>query len=40
LRGAQEHGFPEEYIAVIEAQESIEDIDKERIQRELAIYRD
>lgn len=40
LRGAREHGFPEDYIAKIEAQESIEDVDKERIQRELAIYED
>lgn len=40
LRGAREHGFPEEYIAMIEAQESIEDVDKERIQRELTIYED
>ena len=40
LRGAREHGFPEEYIAMIEAQESIDDFDAERVRRELAIYRD
>ena len=38
LRGAREHNFPAEYIAMIDAQESIDDDDKKRIQRELEIY--
>jgi len=40
LRGAREHAFPTDYIAMIEAQESIHDHDEERVQRELAIYLD
>ncbi len=40
LRGAREHNFPTDYIAMIEAQESIDDVDEERVQRELAIYLD
>ncbi len=39
LRGAREHDFPIEYIAMIEAQESIDDTDAKRVQRELKIYR-
>ncbi len=38
LRGAREHNFPVDYIAMIEAQESIDDADEERVLRELAIY--
>lgn len=38
LRGAREHRLPVDYIAVIEAQESIDDTDHERVRRELAIY--
>ena len=40
LRGAREHRFPEEYIAMIDAQESIRDADTERVRRELAVYLD
>lgn len=40
LRGAREHSLPAEYIAMIEAQESIADFDKERVRHELAIYLD
>ena len=40
LRGAREHNFPDDYIAMIEAQESIDDADDERVQRELEIYLD
>lgn len=40
LRGAREHGFPDDYVAMIEEQESIDDDDEERVWRELAIYLD
>ncbi len=40
LRGAREHNFPADYIAMIEAQESIDDHDEERVQHELEIYID
>lgn len=40
LRGAREHKFPADYIAMIEAQESIDDVDELRVHRELAIYAD
>lgn len=39
LRGAREHGLPEEYIQVIETVEHIVDNDNERRERELSIYR-
>jgi len=38
LRGAREHGLPEEYIARISAIESIDDPGAMRHERELAIY--
>lgn len=38
LRGAREHDFPADYIAMIESQESIDDADEERVRREIAIY--
>jgi len=38
LRGAIEHGFPAEYIAAIEAVESIDDPSPGRAGQELAIY--
>ena len=37
--GAREHSFPADYIASIEAFESIDDPDEERVKRELDIYR-
>lgn len=40
LRGAREHDFPAHYIAMIEAQESIDDTDEARVRRELEIYLD
>ena len=40
LRGAREHDFPGDYVSTIEAQESIDDDDEERVRRELAIYLD
>ncbi|MCP4430526.1 MAG: gamma-glutamylcyclotransferase, partial [Gammaproteobacteria bacterium] len=40
LRGAREHDFPTEYIAMIEAQASIDDFDEQRVRRELEIYLD
>jgi cation transport regulator ChaC len=39
LRGAEENGLPEDYIARIRSVESIADPDQERTARELAIYR-
>ena len=39
LVGARENGLPAEYIARIEAIEVDDDMDKERCDRELAIYR-
>lgn len=39
LHGAREHGLPVEYIATIEAINSIPDPDKERHEKELSIYR-
>jgi hypothetical protein len=38
LRGAREHGLPEEYIARLEAVPSRDDPDRERQRRELLIY--
>ena len=38
LRGAREHDFPAHYIEQIEQQASIDDVDVERVRRELAIY--
>ncbi|MBT8436277.1 MAG: gamma-glutamylcyclotransferase [Gammaproteobacteria bacterium] len=38
LRGALEHGFPEDYIETIRATPSIDDHDAERHWRELVIY--
>lgn len=38
LRGARENPFPEEYVQKIEMIESVHDRDKERHERELAIY--
>lgn len=38
LKGACEHRFPQEYIAQIAAIETIEDPDRQRTERELAIY--
>jgi gamma-glutamylcyclotransferase (GGCT)/AIG2-like uncharacterized protein YtfP len=38
LKGARENRFPEEYIRKIEMIESIDDHNKERHDRELAIY--
>ena len=38
LEGARENEFPEEYIALIKNVVSIEDEDRERAARELAIY--
>jgi len=40
LAGAREHGLPKDYIAKIEQVEVLDDPDKERVERELAIYRD
>lgn len=39
LMGAREHGLPPDYIARIETVDVLEDPDRERHQRELAIYR-
>ncbi|WP_111495612.1 gamma-glutamylcyclotransferase family protein [Marinobacter bohaiensis] len=38
LAGAREHGFPSAYIDVIEAVETVEDLDVDRHYRETAIY--
>jgi gamma-glutamylcyclotransferase len=38
LRGAREHGLPENYVQAIEAIEHIEDTNKKRRERELSIY--
>jgi len=38
LRGAEENGLPEDYIAKIRAVESIDDPDPERSAREMTIY--
>ena len=40
VRGAREHDFPDDYIEWIQAQESIDDDDVERVRRELEIYLD
>ncbi len=40
LRGALEHGFPEDFIETIRATPSIDDHDSERHWRELSIYED
>ena len=39
IRGAREHGLPPEYIATIDAINSMPDPDTERHKRELSIYR-
>lgn len=39
LRGAQEHGFPEEYIQTIMSVEPVEDSNPHRTEQELSIYR-
>jgi gamma-glutamylcyclotransferase len=39
VRGAREHGLPEEYIHAIAAMETISDPDQARHDRELSIYR-
>jgi hypothetical protein len=38
LRGAREHGLPDDYIAELEAVPSLDDPDRERHRRELQIY--
>jgi gamma-glutamylcyclotransferase len=38
LRGAREHGFPDQYVRTIEAVASVEDVDRIRTGRELEIY--
>ena len=38
IRGAREHGLPEEYIKAIERVEAISDSDKARHEKELFIY--
>jgi hypothetical protein len=38
LRGMQEHSFPEDYLATVEAVAAIEDSDYTRTARELGIY--
>lgn len=40
LRGALEHGFPEDFIETIRATPSIDDHDSERHWRKLSIYED
>ncbi len=40
LRGAREHDFPAHYIEWIESHKSIDDVDIERVRRELEIYLD
>lgn len=39
IRGAREHGLPPEYIATIDAINSMSDPDKKRHEKELSIYR-
>jgi gamma-glutamylcyclotransferase len=39
IRGAREHGLPLEYIAIIDAINSMSDPKKERHEKELSIYR-
>ena len=39
LTGARENALPEDYVCAIEAIDSVEDIDFERRDRELSIYR-
>ena len=39
LRGAMENNLPEDYIRMIEAIEHIDDVDTERRESELSIYR-
>ena len=39
MRGARENGLPEEYIRQLEAVECVRDLDADRRESELAIYR-
>ena len=39
LRGAREHGLPEDYITAIEEIQAVPDSDQCRHEKELSIYR-